>query len=794
MNDAPARTSRASWLLFPVFFLSGFAALLYQMIWQRILTFFGGADVYSVTLIVAAFMAGLGFGSLAGGRLADRLSLRGRLRAFALAELAVAAFAFVSVPLFYDGLYLRVGPHPLPGALVGLVLFVVLLWPTFFMGLSLPLLAATLGSGGSAPEAWIGRLYGLNTLGAACGSLLTVWGLVRAFGFGPCVTLGALLNLICAVAALVLAKIVTDSPTPIATIGSAQTPTAPQTFGWRTWLAIYALSGFIALSLEIVWFRVLGVILKSNSFTFATLLAIYLTGIGVGALIGARWARGSTAPARRFLVLQALVPAYAGLSLALFVAGVGVLPGTHGLAAHLNDYQPVDIERALHSTGHTLLRFGRVAPHVLREARDFLTLYGLVPLFLIGPPTLFMGMSFPYLQKAAQTDPAVVGRRVGLLQAANILGSTLGAALTGLFLLQTLSTAWTLRLLEIAGSVFLSLLVYARGRRFSGHLLAVAAGIGVACLSPGPASLWATLHGALPQDLIVAEDASGLAVLKQRTKDGAPMTVVVANGAGQSTLPYGRTHGGVHTLLGAFPVLLHPQPREVAIIGLGSGDTVFAASGRPETASVDCVEIVAPQLATLRSLASRHVYPALDVLFQDARVRYTLGDGRAFLMRGVRRYDVIEADALLPNAAFAGSLYSRDYFELLRGRLKPGGFAVSWCPTPRTRDSFVAAFPHVLLLGEVLVGSETPIAFEREHVRARLDEPFTHDHYQRGGVDIARLVGDFMAHEALSYGPSIDRSLLLDVNRDLFPKDEYMVPRDAKAKDATARSARIPSK
>jgi spermidine synthase len=119
---------------------------------------------------------------------------------------------------------------------------------------------------------------------------------------------------------------------------------------------------------------------------------------------------------------------------------------------------------------------------------------------------------------------------------------------------------------------------------------------------------------------------------------------------------------------------------------------------------------------------------------------------------------------------------------------------VSWCPTARTRDSFVAAFPYVLLLGEVLVGSEGPIAFERERVRARLDDPFARDHYQRGGVDIARLVGDFIAHEALSYGPGVDRSLLLDVNRDLFPKDEYMVPRDAKANDATARSARTSSK
>ena len=152
------------------FFLSGFAALLYQTIWQRILAFFGGADTFSVTITVAAFMAGLGFGSLAGGSLADRLAQRARLLAFAAAELAVALFALASTFVFHDVLYHRLGALPLSGLAIGAILFAVLLWPTFFMGMSLPLLARALADA-RAPGERIAALYGWNTLGAACGSM-----------------------------------------------------------------------------------------------------------------------------------------------------------------------------------------------------------------------------------------------------------------------------------------------------------------------------------------------------------------------------------------------------------------------------------------------------------------------------------------------------------------------------------------------------------------------------------------------------------------------------------------------
>src|SRR5262249_47483600 len=124
-----------------VFFASGFAALLYQVIWQRLLVLFSGADLYSVTIIVASFMGGMGVGHLAGGHVADRVQPRTALLSFAAAEIAIALFGFFSRAFYYDLLYTRVGGAVVPQALLPLLLFVSLLWPTFFMGASLPLLA-----------------------------------------------------------------------------------------------------------------------------------------------------------------------------------------------------------------------------------------------------------------------------------------------------------------------------------------------------------------------------------------------------------------------------------------------------------------------------------------------------------------------------------------------------------------------------------------------------------------------------------------------------------------------------
>lgn len=427
----------------------------------------------------------------------------------------------------------------------------------------------------------------------------------------------------------------------------------------------------------------------------------------------------------------------------------------------------------MRSTIRYLMRLGEVAPHARNTAVQFLSLYVALPAALVGPPTFLMGLGFPYLQRAVQTDVRRIGRRVGWLQGANIAGSTVGSALTGLVLLDLLGSAGTLRLLVALGGVFLLLKARTADGRLAKRraLAAVATTAAAVALCPSPEWLWARLHGTTPDRIVFAEDGSGLALLKQQTQDARQHTVVFANGLGQGQLPY----GGYHTVLGALPVLVHPNPVAVAVIGLGSGDTLFGSGGRAQTQSLDCVEIVSSQLPSLRSLYRRRPDPGLHSVLTDARIRLTFADGRAFLMRSPARFDVIEADALRPDSAFAGNLYSLEYFELVKSRLRPGGLGVTWCPSDRVRDTFVRVFPHVLRVGDTLMGSDAPIALDPARIRARLREPFTQAYFRRAGVDIEALIEDALLRPIASWGPQLDRSGLTDVNTDLHPRDEYRV-------------------
>jgi len=774
-NDAAGEPERsitiAGFVFLILFFVSGFAALLYQIVWQRMLTFFGGADVYSVTIIVSAFMGGLGFGSLAGGHLADRLDARRCLLAFAACEIAVAVFAIVSANIYYDLLYVRLGAWAPPRGAMPAIIFAVTLWPTFFMGMSLPLLVRALTQDARRPAHWVPLLYGSNTLGAACGSLFATAMLFRTFDFVTSVRLGALLSFSCALGALLgiplirRQRVVAKTERPRA---NADAIRAPNRFGLWTWIAVYALSGFVALSLEIVWFRVLGVILKSNSFTFGHLLAVYLLGVGLGALVANHRRVSSWSPVPAFFLLQSAIPVIAAVSLALLTISVDRVGWADPLWQYLGEYEPLSRDAAFGSWSSAT---GGAEP---TRRGLFLVLYIVVPLALLGPPTLMMGLSFGHLQRAVQTDLETLGRRVGWLQTANIVGSMLGALLTGLALLDRLGTAGTLRLLVCCSAVFLFL--YGRTRRYSLAWLANAAAILFVCLVaysiPSAATLWARLHRALPEEVIQAEDSSGLAVLKSRV--GSGLTIVFANGLGQSALPY----GGIHTVVGALPAMVHANPESVAVIGLGSGDTLFAIGGRVETSTIDSIEIIAPEFETLRRLDQRRFYPGLRMLLRDGRVHHWFTDGRAFVRKGGRRYDIIEADALRPTSAYAGNLFSVEYFELLRSRLNPGGLAVTWTPTPRVVNSFVKVFPHVLLFEDLALGSTTPVRFDRSAIEARIQQRFTHDYYSRAGIQLDKLLAPYLNRAPRAYGPEFDRTSLVNVNRDLFPKDEFAVKWD----------------
>jgi len=659
---------------------------------------------------------------------------------------------------------------PLGTVGIALVLFLSLLWPTFFMGASLPLLARTLTDRVERAGRMIGSLYAVNTFGAACGAFLATWWLLPARGLDGSMYVGAGLNLLCAAVLLPLAALTRRSMASPERPAEIRHRDAHEDRDTRSgvrdvslspavWCVLYGLSGLFALSLEIVWFRVLGVMMKSTAFTFGTLLALYLGGLGLGAMLGSVLVPRVRRPGLTFLLLQVAVAFTAAASLTLLVE---TADDVAWLWEYFRGYEAFHV-----GNGVAALGTGR------EVGTRFLTLYFTIPGLLVVPVTLLMGASFPFLQQAVQTDVSRIGRRVGQLLVANIVGSLTGCVLTGWALLDWVGAAGTLNALMVASTVFTWLglrhLLNPTRRRL--RVAGLVAGILAVCATtaailpmPDTMRLWSRLHGSNRPDMIVHEDGSGVSAVR-RIGDQA---VVFVNGVGQSHLPY----GDVHTALGAVPAFIHPAPRSVAVIGLGSGDTAWAAAGRPGIERITAVEIVRPQLRSLQRLNETWPYGGLAALLADPRIEHTFADGRTLLRRGARRYDIIEADALRPSSAHSGNLYSDGYFELVRDRLNPGGIAATWAPTERVVKSFVRVFPHVIALPGILVGSDAPMAFDRARVLERASPPQTTAYYRDGLVDILALLNRWTVVQHV-YGPDFDRSSLTDFNTDLFPRDEY---------------------
>lgn len=421
-------------ILLLVFFASGVAALIYQIIWQRLLTLVTGSDVQSVTLIVSAVMVGLGIGSVAGGHLADRLTNRSRLLLFAACEVAIAIFGAASVALFYDVLYVEFGTHHLTPIAIAALHVGATLWPTFFMGMSLPLIARALTIDAGQPSRLVAVAFGWNTLGAAAGAALTASVLLPMMPFQSIVASAALINLACAItiaaAAIRLPRTAIDLPAM-----EQRADLAPHRTTLRTWLALFALSGFVALSLEMVWFQILSVMLKSNATTFGRLLALYLGGLGLGAL-AAQSPRVQRWPAARsFLLLQAAIPIYSGLALAIFGTAIARVPLLDQLSRYLSGAGGLSPEAAMSISG--------------------VVIGWVIPIVLMSVPTFLMGLSFAGLQRTVQTELQALGRRVGWLQAANIAGAVIGAVVTGFRLIDSVGPFSTLRALILVGGVFL---------------------------------------------------------------------------------------------------------------------------------------------------------------------------------------------------------------------------------------------------------------------------------------------------------------------------------------------------
>ena len=599
---------------------------------------FSGSDVRSVTIVVASYLLGLGLGNLISSRHSDRFNSRQCVQTYGLCNLGIALFAVSSRFLFYDLLFLRLQYLARsPFLMLGIVL-VSLLIPTTFMGLSLPLLSKAINRDVDQAASRIGWLYGVNTLGSGLGTLISGWYIVGTFGYEKTIYLGAVFSTCVSLTALMIAQQfgkdhygVSQNTTSIAP------PRQRKQKSIKEWYLLVFLSGFAAISWEIIWFRVLDIALQSNAYTYAHLLAFVLVSNGMGSLLGAKAVPHIRHPKKAFLLIQGIVAVYSAIAIWLAAFIWQTYPQLRADEGYIN-----------------------------LDNFDFSLVfkYLIVPGVMMIVPNLLLGFYFPLVQKAIQRDGKAIAKRVGSILVANILGNVLGSLLTGLVLLDNLGTSGSIKLLCAIG---LSFLVAIRPNWLQAKftlLLTIITLIALVMFPPNH-QFWAALQGIQPDDyFIVAEDSTSVAAITESNNQGK----LYASGQVQANFPYMHIHG----LLGSIPALLHPHPTDVMIIGLGSGGTPHSIGTNPVTKKIKIVELLGAELTVLKKYAKTPVGEPLNNLFSDPRYQIVIGDGRRELALSQQKFDIIEADAIQPWRSRAGMLYSQEFFREVRSKLKPG--------------------------------------------------------------------------------------------------------------------------
>jgi hypothetical protein len=394
-----------------------------------------------------------------------------------------------------------------------------------------------------------------------------------------------------------------------------------------------------------------------------------------------------------------------------------------------------------------------------------------------------------------QRDLSSVGARVGWVQLANIAGNAAGSILTGLVTFHVLGTAGTLKLLALLSLLLVAFWLWRAG--VAKRPVEAALALGCAALFfaiPGNAAFWTRLHAERTGQVAAwAEDRSGIAYFRDDAPgDNRADGPFFIQGFSQGRIPF----LPIHQFLGAVGPLIHPNPREVLVIGVGSGGTPWAAGVRPES-RVRAIELVGPVLTALEEVGRRHPGSPMEQMFRDPRWRMEYGDGRRTLAKEDRRYDIIEADAILPEASHSGLLYSAEFLEQVRERLAPGGLYVQWAPSQRAAETFATVFPHTLLLMPVavLIGSNDPIPYDSSRLAAALAAPVTAEHLRRGNPDFSDW-GLLFANPPIAWSPLSPRQE--PPLTDIFPRDEFYLNNPVTTTDVFARRitpamARAPS-
>jgi spermidine synthase len=705
-------------LLLLLFAGSGCSALIYEIVWYQLLQLAIGSTAVSLGVLLATFMGGLCVGSVALPRLG--LARRHPLRVYAVLELGIALcglLVLVGLP-YIDRVYVAGAEHGMPGMLLrGLICAVCLLPPTVLMGASLPAIVRWVES---TPRgvSWWGLLYGGNTVGAVFGCLLAGFYLLRIFNTVTATYVAVAINLLVAAASFLLAARTPAHAQPLPD-GAPSGPGSESRLDpsrerqravvepiaqWPVYLTI-ALSGACALGAEVVWTRLMGMMLGSTVYVFSIILAVFLIGLALGSGAGSWLVRavGGAAGARLAL----------GWCQVLLTLGIA---WTAYMIADSLPYWPINPLLAI-SPWHTFQ---------LDMVRC---------LWAILPPAILWGASFPLALGAVASPGQDPGRLVGGIYAANTLGAIVGALSVSLTLIPWIGTRNSQRLLLVV-SALSALLVLApharkhRSKALAAGLLAsmLVAGLLAWSVDPIPGELIAygrrmAISAGKSKILLTAEGRNSSVAISQ-WNDGA-FEVDVNGHVEATTEPYDMK---LQRTVGHLPALLHPHPLSVLGIGFGAGVSAGTFTTYPSIRHITVCEIepIIPPIST--RYFARQDY---DVL-HNPRTRIVYDDARHFVLTTPEKFDIIASDPLDVFVKGTAALYSKEYFEAVKRHLNPGGMFTLYVPLyesdVRTVKSelatFMEVFPYATVWANTVSGQGYDMVFlgQAEPLRIDLDE------------------------------------------------------------------------
>lgn len=751
------KKSHLALFVYLCFLLSGASGLIYEVVWMRKLTLVFGNTVHAVSTILAVYMGGLALGSWLFGRRAD--SHEHPLRLYVWIELAIAAGGLAVMWLLLpvlDGAYVRLhgaGMHS------GLGLFLarfflsalILIVPTALMGGTLPVMSRFLVRARGEIGSRVGLLYGLNTLGAVAGCFAAGFWLIGEYGERVANLVAVVGNLTVAGLALLLLVYARGRSSAVEIEGEPVRPVRQGTeYSERVlrllpWL--YASAGFTALAYEVLWTRALIYFVGLSVHAFTMILICFLAGIALGSLMFGRVADRSRRPLLLFGALQAVI----ALSALASVALIGRLPWL---------YQQLNLVLGASTWWETIL------------ARFILCL------LVLGIPTLAMGASFPLVNRIYIRRRGAMGSGVGLLYAANTVGTILGSLFAGFLLLPLAGVAGSLIVvaaLNVAVAVW-ALSLEPLGRSVRRAWLAgvpAAAALGAVVLVSSD-SLGPVVRHDLEdsgKEILFVKEGTAASVAVLRNKGGEREL----NINGESTAYTGFEDMVIHKLLSHLPILFHPDPKNILVVGFGLGNTLYTAT-LYDLDEAACVELVPDEVLT-----APYFLPENHGVMDSAGVRMIFDDGRNVILTSRGAYDIISFNAIHPKLSPA--LYTHDFYRLCERALAPGGTICAWLPTnglsltefKSLLLSFMDVFPHSSLWycnpsNLILLGSREPFRPDYPDLLRRLDDPRI-----GGDLEEIRLQQPLSFLSLFMMGENKLRPLLADapLNTDAKPVIEF---------------------